>query len=259
MTTIEYRDIAVDESEMRAVDDDGQKRTVGYASRFNVWSLDLGGFREQIRPGAFDKTLRSRNDIKGLINHDSSKVIGSTRVGTLTLTPDERGLWNEKVLPDTTYANDHYVVVKRGDVRGQSFGFSVPTGGDEWNKDWSERYVNEVRLHETSDVTFPAYPQSTVSARSLAMFEARSGRSRDDLAAAIDALRSGDVSDEQADILTEAIQRSRSGDPDEAAAVIEAIEDETRETDPADEPDTGGELYVLRARLALRERTLRLI
>jgi len=259
MTTIEYRDIAVDESEMRATDDEGQKRTVGYASRFNVWSLDLGGFREQIRPGAFDKTLRSRNDIKGLINHDSSKVIGSTRVGTLTLVPDERGLWNEKILPDTTYANDHYVVVKRGDVRGQSFGFSVPTGGDEWNADWTERYVNELRLHETSDVTFPAYPQSTVSARSLAMFEARSGRSRDVLAEAVESLLRGDVTDEHADVLTEAIQRSRGVSDDEAAAVIEAIEDETRETDLAAEPDTGGELYVLRQRLALRERALRLI
>lgn len=251
MTThIEYRDVDLDGSETRATEADGQKRTVGYAARFGVWSLDLGGFREMLRPTAFDKTLRAGNDIKALINHDASKVIGSTRAGTLTLNPDERGLWNEKSLPDTTYANDHYVVVQRGDVHGQSFGFSVPQGGDEWNKDFSNRYVNEVRLHETSDVTFPAYPQTSVSARSLAMFEARSGRSRDDLAAAIESLRSGELTEEYADVLTEAIQRMRGVRDEDAAQLIAAIDDEVRDADPVDE------VFLLEHRIALRERTV---
>lgn len=257
-TMVEYRDIDADESEIRATEDDSVKRTAGYTALFNVWSLDLGGFREQIRPGAFDKTVRSRNDIKALINHDASKVIGSTRAGTLRLTIDERGLWNEKDLPDTTYANDHYVVVKRRDVRGQSFGFSVPQGGDEWNSDWTERHVLEVRLHETSDVTFPAYPQSSVSARSLAMFEARSGRSRDDLAAAIDALRSGSLTDELADVLTEAIQRSRGVSDEDAADTIRAIEEVEQDATRAAEAEVD-ELFVRRARLALRERAVSLL
>ena len=258
-TLIEYREsVDDDEFETRAsVADDGTKILSGYAFRYNSWSLDLGGWKERLASNSADKTLSARNDIKALANHDSSKVLGSTRARTLTINSDSAGAKDEISLPDTTYANDLWTSVERRDTRGQSFGMSVVA--DEWNKDWTERTVVEFRLHEVSVVTFPAYPTTSVSARSLAMFEARSGRSRDDLAGAIEALRFGDVSDEQADILTEAIQRSRSVDPDEAAAVIEAIEDETRETDPADEPDTGGELYVLRARLALRERTLRLI
>lgn len=254
-TMIEYREsVADDEFETRAtVAEDGTKVLCGYAFRYNSWSLDLGGWKERLDSRSAEKTLAARNDVKALANHDSSKVLGSTRAKTLTILSEASGAKDEIALPDTTYANDLWTSVDRGDTRGQSFGMSVVA--DEWNNDYSQRTVLEFRLHEVSVVTFPAYPQTSVSARSLAMFEARSGRSRDDLAAALDALRSGEVTDEYADILTEAIQRSRGASDDEAAAVIEAIEDETRDA----EPDTGGELYVLRARLALRERTLHLI
>lgn len=255
MTVIEYREVAdVEEFETRAsVTDDGAKVLSGYAFRYNSWSLDLGGFKERLAPSSADKTLRARNDIKALANHDSSKVLGSTKARTLEIESDSAGARDVITLPDTTYAHDLWTVVDRRDVRGQSFGMSVVA--DEWNADYTERVVNEFRLHEVSVATFPAYPSTSVSARSLAMFEARSGRSRDDLAAAIDALRSGEMTDEYADLLTEAIQRSRGVSDEDAAAVLEQV-DELRDAEPADVPD---ELFVRRARLILRERAIGLL
>ena len=139
-------------------------------------------------------------------------------------------------------------------MRGQSFGFSVPRGGDEWNSDFTERTVTEFRLHEVSVVTFPAYTQTSVSARSLAMFEAESGRDRDDLASAWDSFMRGEMTAEHADVLIEAVQRKHPRS-DEAAEVVEQIED-VRDVEPEAVAD---ELYARRMRLALRQRTAGLL
>lgn len=201
---IEYRQIAGDLSELRTDEETDGKRLKGYAARFNSRSEDMG-FRETIDPEAFTKTLKSRNDVKALVNHDSSMVIGSTRAGTLALSLDERGLADDIELPDTSYANDLHVVVKRGDVSGQSFGFSVVR--DEWSKDYSERRLLEIRLHEVSVVTFPAYRASTVSARSLARLAFRTEQDPEALAEAFEALRAGEMTADQSALLMDAVDR----------------------------------------------------
>jgi HK97 family phage prohead protease len=77
----------------------------------------------------------------------------------LSLSEDERGLYVEADLPDTTYGRDLSILMQRGDVHSMSFGFSVPRGGDSWSEDGSSRELREVILHEVSVVTgFPAYP-----------------------------------------------------------------------------------------------------
>lgn len=203
---IEYRQLAADDAELRA-DEGDEKRLRGYAARFNARSEDLG-FREVIDPEAFTRTLKARNDVKALVNHDSTLVIGSTRAGTLRLDIDDRGLADEIDLPETTYANDLHTVVKRKDVDGQSFGFSVVR--DEWNADCSQRRLLEVRLHEVSVVTFPAYRQTSVSARALARLAHRTALDADALAEAMDALSLGEqITDDQAAVLIEAVDRSR--------------------------------------------------
>jgi phage head maturation protease len=85
---LETRIVEVDEFEVRE-DGDGM-HLEGYAALFNSRSENLGGFTETIAPGAFRTSLRSRNDIKLLWNHNTDAVMGSTRAGTLSLTEDKQ-------------------------------------------------------------------------------------------------------------------------------------------------------------------------
>lgn len=153
--------------EMRATSADGMTFE-GYASVFNSPSEPIGGkFTEYVAPGAFKRSLASRNDVKLLWNHDSGQVLGSTRAGTLQLVEDAHGLKAIATLPDTQLGRDAAVLLKRGDVANMSFGFSTPAGGDSWSEDGSVRTLNSVRLHEVSIVAFPAYQASSASVRSM--------------------------------------------------------------------------------------------
>ncbi len=165
-------------AELRVIDGTGEGDAAtppqldGYPSVFNVKSEDLGGWREIILPGAFDKTIQEA-DVRALINHDPNLVIGRTKNQTLTLKPDIHGLRMNVQLPDTTYAKDLMVSVKRGDIDQMSFAFQVVR--DQWQEvnNGGEapeitRMVREVKLLDVSPVTFPAYPQTSVYARSMA-------------------------------------------------------------------------------------------
>jgi HK97 family phage prohead protease len=141
----------------------------GYAAVFNSNSEALP-FIERIAPGAFKRSLRSKNNIYLLWNHSSSDVLASTRAGSLRLSEDEYGLRVEADLPMTSLGKDAKVLIQRGDVTGFSFGFTVPPGGDSWNADGTERTLKSVRLLEVSTgVAFPAYPSTngTAQVRSL--------------------------------------------------------------------------------------------
>ena len=137
----------------------------GYAAVFNQRSEDLGGFFELVRPGAFAKTI-GEADVRALIQHDPSRVIGRSKNETLTLKEDIHGLRVKILPPDTSYARDLITSIKRGDIDQMSFGFE--TVRDEWliTKDEILRSLLEVRLFDVSPVTFPAYPQTSVGVRS---------------------------------------------------------------------------------------------
>ena len=186
---------------------DGMHLT-GYAARFNEPSEPLP-FTERIAPGAFKRSLRSRNDIKLLWNHDSSMVLGSTRAGTLSLSEDEQGLRVDAILPDTTAGRDARVLIQRGDVTGFSFGFTVPKGGDTWNEDGTERTLKSVRLMEVSTgVAFPAYPTTngTAQVRGLDKIAKRAEVDADALADAVLKLEEGEeITSEEQDILSRVI------------------------------------------------------
>lgn len=137
----------------------------GYAAVFGELSLDLGGFREVIMPGAFSESLGG--DIRAVWNHDAKYVLGRTSNGTLQITEDDRGLRVRIYPPDTTWARDLLVSIRRGDVSQMSFAFRVPEGGEEWHSsgDMLVRKVHKVELIEVSPVTFPAYPQTSIHVR----------------------------------------------------------------------------------------------
>jgi uncharacterized protein len=181
----------------------------GYAALFNSRSENLGGFTETIKPGAFRASLRARNDIKMLWNHDTGAVLGSTRAGTLTLTEDERGLRVSATLPNTSYGRDASELVRRGDVTAFSFGFSMPArGGDEWSADGTERVLKSVRLHEVSLVAFPAYPETagTATVRGLDKVAKRAEVDADSLADALLKIENGeDISTDDRQLLEKVI------------------------------------------------------
>ena len=172
----------------------------GYAALFDSPSEPLP-FTERIAKGAFKRSLRQRNDIKFLWNHDSGEILGSTRAGTLNLSEDSRGLKVDGLLPNTSRGRDVAELLRRGDVDAMSFGFSVPQGGDSWSSDGSERTLNSVRLHEVSVVAWPAYVATagTVSVRKFEKVAQRADVSVEALADALGKIEDGIniTSDEQ--------------------------------------------------------------
>jgi len=145
----------------------GQK-LVGYAAVFDSKSEDLGGFREVIKAGAFATPLSNGDDVRALVDHDSSLILGRTKAGTLTLTEDSTGLLAEITLPDTQVARDLSTSIARGDVDQMSFGFVV--SDDEWAIEDGQdiRTITGIgSLFDVSVVTYPAYASTEVALRSL--------------------------------------------------------------------------------------------
>jgi len=146
----------------------------GHAIVFDAKSVNLGGFREIIRPEAVDRTIREALDVRAYVDHDSSKIIGRTRAGTLMLRKESRGLFVEIDPPNTTAGNDILESIRRGDVSGMSFGFRVLE--EDWRDEEGEpvRDVLDMVISEVSIVTNPAYPQTDVAVamRSLERFQA---------------------------------------------------------------------------------------
>ncbi|TPM58986.1 HK97 family phage prohead protease [Mesorhizobium sp. B2-2-4] len=162
MTEIEKRGGSLG-VEMRAAD--GKRTLVGYAA---VWNSDttIGDyFVERIAPGAFSKAIGG--DILALYDHDMGRVLGRTRSKTLRLYEDAKGLAVEIDVPDTSDGNDLWTLVERGDVSGMSFAFRATK--QEWDDtgDLPKRTVIEAELYEVTATANPAYPDTTLAARSL--------------------------------------------------------------------------------------------
>jgi HK97 family phage prohead protease len=189
MGNIERRSLAIDEIEsavpLLAVEsrseDDGSERewVIGYAAKFGVLSLDLGDFVERLDPGAFGIVSERRGrkkplETRALWNHDPNYPL-ARYPGTLRMTVDEVGLRYEFPVPDTTYGRDIASNIRAGIVKGSSFSFTVPSGGDSWAVEdgRSVRTIQKIdTLLDVGPVTFPAYPDAdvTVAQRSFDHF-----------------------------------------------------------------------------------------
>lgn len=181
---VERREFRV--KELRAATKDDKPVLEGLASVFNEYSEDLGGFVEIIEPGFFDEVLD--DDVRSLMNHDPNFVLGRTKAKTLEIEQREDGLFQRTYPPivepeAAQWAKDLMVSIRRGDIDQMSFGFIVKStyrgdvvDGDEWYV-LGDKIIRRLKkggakeLLDVSVVTYPAYPQTTVSANTRSRFE----------------------------------------------------------------------------------------
>ena len=141
----------------------------GYAVVFEQKSSEMFGFYEVVKRGALDGVVVGA-DVRALFNHDYNIVLGRTKSGTLKLDVTEIGLRAEITLPDTQQAKDLYKLVERGDINQMSFAFTVNKDGQKWveTKKHVIREITKIdKLYDVSVVTVPAYPTTSVYARSM--------------------------------------------------------------------------------------------
>lgn len=133
-----------------------------FGSNYELWP----GATESIAPGAFDASIS--DDVRALYNHNSDIVLGRTSAGTMEIKQDSRGLWGRvKINRSDTDAMNAYARIQRGDITGCSFGFDIASQEVDYRDDgtvhWTITSVDP--LYEISPCTFPAYQDTTVSAR----------------------------------------------------------------------------------------------
>jgi len=158
----EKRKLAFRNVEVRTFDADGKKIVEGLVP-YDSRSVPIWGTVEVISRTAFKKTLADASEVRALWNHNDTHVLGNTKSGTLTLENTEGGLVCRCELPRTSYADDLYEIIGRGDVTTMSFGFTPV----KWTHDneGDTRTLKEVQLHEVSfGVCFPAYTETTSQA-----------------------------------------------------------------------------------------------
>lgn len=123
-----------------------------------------GPYQEIIKAGALDGADLS--DSRLLWDHDTRRVPLARTPKTMTFNVDGKGLHMTAQLPDTEEARAVYQAVKRLDVRGMSFAFTVAPNGDTWSDDGNVRTINKIsKVYEVSVVNYPAYPMTSIEAR----------------------------------------------------------------------------------------------
>ena len=172
MPKIEHRAVPA-QFEVRASTKAGSIGTlVGMAAVFNSQSVDLGGFREFVRPGAFDEALAENQDTRCFLNHERNLLLGRVKSGTLSLRVSKEGLVYENELPGNDVGERVKVSVDRGDLDGCSFSFSLRSSkgkpGDNWYEEKEQvfRELLNLNLIDVGPVSLPAYEATSVSARS---------------------------------------------------------------------------------------------
>lgn len=149
---------------------DGTKELVGLgavfydgteATEYRLW----GNVKERIMPGAFDRAIEEKHDVRGLVNHNPNNLLGRTAAGTMAIEKTTEGLAYRIELPDTQVARDTAISVDRGDLSGSSFSFSITSETWRQEGDWEIRELNDLDMYDTGPVTYPAYEGTSVGVR----------------------------------------------------------------------------------------------
>jgi len=168
---VERRIMPVADIELRIVGDKDKPIITGYAAKYNKNSLDMG-FIERITAGAFDDAI-VKSDVRALKNHDPNLLLGRNTNGTLRLKSDSIGLGFEIDAPNTTTGKDTVEEIRRGDITGCSFAFTVDK--EEWKErsdgSFERTIIRVANLFDVGPVTYPAYPDTAVAIRSMDNFK----------------------------------------------------------------------------------------
>lgn len=167
--SLQVRDIGQLDNTQETTD---SKIISGYFVVFNSETELYQGVYEEVAPEAFDSVDFS--DVKALVDHDTAKVLGRTKASTLSLSVDDKGLYGEITVNENDQeAMNLYSRVVRGDVDQCSFGFEILNEEMIQNSDGTVKFIiKSLKLYEVSVVTFPAYQDTAVEARSKQIKEA---------------------------------------------------------------------------------------
>lgn len=159
--------------------EDAPRRLIGqpivYDAPTVITTEDGRTYTEIIERGALDDAVIDDSTL--IYNHDTNRVPLARTPKTMTLTVTDGGLEMVAELADTAAANEVYSAVKRGDLNGMSFAFTVPEGGSHYDAKTNTRRITKIaKVYEVSVVPFPAYPQTSVEAR--AQMDSRDGERR---------------------------------------------------------------------------------
>lgn len=245
--------------ERRAIDvevdirasDDGTRLFSGYAAVFNQWA-DIGGmFREQVAPGAFAKTIRQA-DIPFVFNHNPDTVMARTKLGTVRLSEDDKGLKVEADL-DPADQDAARLITKLESRNVQKMSFAFRTIKDDWNEDGKipERTLREAALFDVSPVTSPAYSGTSAQLRmeARAVLEAN-GYEVPEFEDELNLARA-------LEFITKVSPEDGEYDPGHVRAAIDTLERFLLDTEPSTpnpEPDPSLSLDIAMRRLELRKR-----
>jgi HK97 family phage prohead protease len=137
-------------------------------TEYELWSYDDEKCVERVMAGAFDEVLKAGTDCAALYNHDPNYLLGRTSAGTLTLEKTAAGLRYSITPPDSPLSKGIVESVKRGDLTGSSFSFTVKGEGQHWIRQ-GKLCVREIysinRLYDVGPVVFPAYASTTTGTR----------------------------------------------------------------------------------------------
>lgn len=155
------------ENELKSRSSDGGEKVIeGYFVVFNQATRLYEGVYEEVMRTAVEETVKN-DDIRCLLNHDTSVVLGRTSSGTASLSVDDHGIYGRiKINPNDQQANDAYARVERGDISGCSYMYEPTNEERQVLPDGSIKYIlREAKIYEVSIVTFPAYPTTQIQAR----------------------------------------------------------------------------------------------
>lgn len=168
-------------TEIRALEPtaDGKKtlvltgRPVVYETPTVIHDKD-GDYIEIVERGALNGADVS--DVRLLVGHDATRIPLARTPKTMSLKLDDDGLTFEASLPDTEAGKEAFEAVRRGDLRGMSYCFTVPNGGDSYDPITNTRRIKQIaKVYEMSLTAFPAYEATTVSAETRAAINSSRG------------------------------------------------------------------------------------